>query len=311
MTGAARVALKAPGLVGLAALLFALITACACAQTPEPNGAGVRGGVLPLKWQVSGPICTGEPKFEVAPYNDDLYILREPGCSNYEKPFVFLLFGADKVLLLDTGAGKTDVVEVVSRVIDGWLARHGRESIDLLVAHTHAHGDHTSGDEDFRKRPRTRVVDTSAVAVADFFGFHHWPEDTVTYDLGGRLLDVIAIPGHEPSSIALYDRQTGILFTGDTLYPGRLYVRDAPAFVRSVARLVEFTRGKVVAHVLGNHIEQARTPYLDYPVGTVYQPDEHSLELGRGQLLELDTALKDMNGTLRRMALRDFTIWPK
>ena len=303
--------MRSPSLVSVPALLLALLATGAHAQTPEPDGGGVRSGILPLRWQVSGPSCTGEPKFEIAPYNDDLYILRESGCSNYEKPFVFLLFGADKVLLLDTGAGKTDIVEVVGRVIDGWLGRHGRASIDLVVAHTHAHGDHTSGDEDFRKRARTRVLDTTPAAVADFFGFHHWPDDTVTYDLGGRVLDVIAIPGHEPASIAIYDRQTGVLFTGDTLYPGRVYVRDAPAFVKSIARLVEFTQRKVVAHLLGNHIEQARTPYLDYPVGTVYQPDEHALELGRGQLLELDAALKDMNGTMRRMALRDFTVWPK
>ncbi len=304
-------------MTAVARLLRATALLCACfavgaqAQTPEPDGAGVLPGALPRQWQVSGPSCAGAATFEVQRYNDDFYILRESGCANYEKPFLFLLFGADKVLLLDTGAGKTDVVEVVGRLIDGWLGRHGRDSIELIVAHTHAHGDHTSGDDGFRRRARTRVLDTTPAAVADFFGFRRWPDDTVTYDLGGRALDVIAIPGHEPSSIAVYDRQTGVLLTGDTLYPGRLYVRDAPAFVLSIARLVEFTRGKVVAHVLGNHIEQRRTPYLDYAVGTVHQPDEHALELGRGQLLELDGALKEMNGSLRRMALRDFTIWPK
>src|SRR5205807_8702127 len=114
---------------------------------------------------------------------------------------------------------------------------------------------------------------------AGIFGFQKWPEDTVTYDLGGRILDVIAIPGHEASSIAIYDRQTGVLFTGDTLYPGRLYVADGIQFLRSVQRLVDFSRGKIVTYVLGNHIEQTRTPYLDYPIHTVYQPEEHSLEL--------------------------------
>ena len=45
------------------------------------------------------------------------------------------------------------------------------------------------------------------------------------------------------ASIALYDRRTGLLLTGDTLYPGRLYVRDGPAFAASIQRLVAFTRG--------------------------------------------------------------------
>ena len=291
------------------ALLFA-VCASSIAQVAEPNGGGVRPGVLPRSWLSSGPRCPDTPEFQVHEYNEDLYILRESGCSNYEKPFLYLLFGADKVLLLDTGAGKTDVAAVVKRTIDDWLRRNRRDSIALVVAHTHAHGDHIAGDGQFATMPDTSVVTPSPSGVQDFFHLKNWPNESATYDLGQRIVDVIPIPGHEASSIALYDRQTGVLFTGDTLYPGRLYVADASAFVLSVQRLVDFTRGKVVAHVLGNHIEQTRSPYLDYPIGTVYQPDEHSLELGRSQLLELNEACATMNGKARRIAFRDFTIWP-
>jgi glyoxylase-like metal-dependent hydrolase (beta-lactamase superfamily II) len=280
------------------------------AQAPQPDGGGVRPGVLPASWKVSGPECPPKPEFQVHEYNPDFYILRESGCSNYEKPFLYLLFGKDKVLMLDTGAGKTDVADVVKKVIDGWLVRNKRESIALIVAHSHGHGDHVSGDESMKALPQTTVVAPTVAAVQAFFGFQKWPEDLVTYDLGGRVLDVIAIPGHEASSIAIYDRQTGILLTGDTLYPGRLYVADQVQFLRSVQRLVDFTRGKIVAHVLGTHIEQTKTPYLDYPVGTVYQPEEHPLELSRGQLLELNEGVQGMY-KFHRMAFRDFTIWPK
>jgi hypothetical protein len=48
-----------------------------------------------------------------------------------------------------------------------------------------------------------------------------------------------------------------ILLTGDTLYPGRLYARDAPAFVNSIDRLIDFTRPRSVSHILGAHIENA------------------------------------------------------
>jgi len=120
---------------------------------------------------------------------------------------------------------------------------------------------------------------------------------------------VIPIPGHDVLSVAYYDRQTGILDAGDSLYPGRLYVHDFPAFVASTRRLVRFTDGKIVTHIVGCHIEQTRTPYLDYKIGTKYQPDEHSLDLGRGELLELNDALSHMNEPARR-AFRDFTIWP-
>jgi hypothetical protein len=77
-----------------------------------------------------------------------------------------------------------------------------------------------------------------------------------------------------------------------------------------VDRLVKFTAGKPVAQVLGNHIEETRTPYLDYPVGSLYQPDEHQLQLSRGSLLELRDALVSLHGQPARLALRDFTIWP-
>ncbi len=293
------------GLTGL------FLTACMAlhAQAPQPDGGGVRPGTLPAAWKVSGPQCPPKPEFQVHEYNPDLYILRESGCSNYEKPFLYLLFGKDKALMLDTGAGKTDVAEVVKNVIDRWLARNKRESIPLIVAHTHGHRDHTSGDEAMKALPQTTVIAPTVTAVQEFFGFHKWPEDLVTYDLGGRVLDVIAVPGHEVSSIAIYDRQTGILFTGDTLYPGRLYVDDSIQFLRSVQRMVDFTRGKIVAHILGNHIEQTKTPYLDYPIGTVYQPDEHPLELGRGHLLELAEAVMGMY-KFHRLAFRDFTVWP-
>jgi hydroxyacylglutathione hydrolase len=294
-------------------ILILLVFACGQvhAQVLQPNGGGVRSGNLPRTWQVSGPNCGKNPQFQVHEYNSDLYILRESGCSNYEKPFLYLLFGQEKAFLLDTGAGTTDVARVVEGQMDRWMRRNNRDSLPLIVAHTHSHGDHISGDRQLESLAHTTLVEPKTSAVVAFFGFQNWPTEAAAYDLGNRVLDVIPIPGHEASSIAIYDRQTGILFTGDALYPGRLYVEDPLAFAVSIQRLVEFTQGKIVTHVLGNHIEQTRTAYLDYPVGTVYQPDEHELALGRAHLLELNDALRRMNGKLVRIAFRDFTIWPE
>jgi glyoxylase-like metal-dependent hydrolase (beta-lactamase superfamily II) len=250
------------------------------------------------------------PEFQVHQYNEDLYILRQSGCSHYEKPFLYLLFGRDKALLLDTGAGQTHVALVVKKVVDTWLVRHRLKTIRLIVAHTHAHGDHTSGDDQCKRLPDSAFIRPDLEAVQSFFRIKRWPEEIVQFDLGGRILDVIPIPGHETTSIAIYDRQTAILLTGDTLYPGRLYVSEPVEYVRSIRRLVDFTQNKVVAHILGTHIENTRTPYLDYPIGTTYQPDEHALELGRGHLLELNEALEQMKGSIVKKVMRDFTIWP-
>jgi len=94
------------------------------------------------------------------------------------------------------------------------------------------------------------------------------------------------------------------------VYPGRIYVNDFAAFEASLDRLVKFTEGKPVANILGNHIEQTNTPFLDYPVGTMYQPEEHELALSRGTLLEEDAAVKSMHGTPRRYVMRDISVWP-
>jgi hydroxyacylglutathione hydrolase len=122
---------------------------------------------------------------------------------------------------------------------------------------------------------------------------------------------VLAIPGHQPAHVAYYDRRTGILHTGDHLYPGRLYVSDFPAYLTSTRRLVEFTATRPVSHIVGCHIEQSSTPFVDYPVRTTYQPHEHSLELGRAHLLELLAGLEAMQAKPERAFFRDFTIWPR
>ena len=268
-------------------------------------------GTFPATWYAGGPERDGRADFQVHAYNEDFYILRQAAFTNYEKPFLYLLFGNDKALLLDTGAGNADVAGAVGTVIDGWLARHGRESIPLIAGHTHSDGDHVAGDDQFANRPNTTLVGLRPADVAAFYGLHDWPNKAGTYDLGGRVLDLLPIPGHEPASIAVYDRRTGVLLVGDLLLPGRLYVRDPDEFVRSVRRLVEFTKTKRITCILGCHIENKDVPFEDYVVGTVDQPNEHVLQLGREHLLELDAALGSMHGEVVRKVMRDFTIWPK
>jgi hydroxyacylglutathione hydrolase len=106
------------------------------------------------------------------------------------------------------------------------------------------------------------------------------------------------------------DRCTGLLLAGDSLYPGRLYVNESnlPLYAASARRLAEFARAHPIAHVLGTHIEQSQTPYVNYPRGTTYQPEEHSLELSRAHVLELDDAFARRKEGAESIALPDFTI---
>jgi glyoxylase-like metal-dependent hydrolase (beta-lactamase superfamily II) len=251
------------------------------------------------------------PPWQIHEYNPTLYILRESGCTNYEKPFLYLFLGRERALLVDTGAGESDAAVIVKRLLAQVAKRDKHPSLPLVVTHSHGHGDHVAGDKGFDGMADTTLVAARPEALRQAFSIPNWPDQNGSIDLGGRMLDVIPIPGHQPAHVAYYDRKTGILLTGDHLYPGRLYVTDFPAYLASTRRLAQFTEGKIVTHVLGCHIEQSETPYVDYPTGTIYQPMEHSLELGRSHLLELLAGLEQMQDKPARLALRDFTIDPR
>lgn len=64
--------------------------------------------------------------------------------------------------------------------------------------------------------------------------------DGEVIDLGNRRLEVLHVPGHTPGSIALWEAQTGTLFSGDTLYvDARLSFEDVDAAEASLTRLVD------------------------------------------------------------------------
>jgi glyoxylase-like metal-dependent hydrolase (beta-lactamase superfamily II) len=221
-----------------------------------------------------------------------------------------LIFGEQKALLEDTGAGNVNTAPFVMGLLSKWAKQRNHAPVSLVVIHSHGHGDHTAGDKQFQAMPEVQFIAATPAEIQKAAGIASWPTDLGTIDLGGRVLDVIPIPGHQTASIALYDRLTGNLLTGDSLYPGRLYVNgaDVPTYAASAQRLADFVRSRPVAHVLGTHIEQTRTPYLDYPRGTTYQPDEHSLELTRAHVLELKEGFLLMQTKPSTLALPDFTI---
>jgi hydroxyacylglutathione hydrolase len=272
------------------------LLATACAQP------AIEPGTLPASWITGGPNCLEVPGWQVHQYNATFFILRESGCINYEKPFLFLIFGKGRALLVDTGAGPVDTAAFTQKLV---------AKLPLVVVHTHAHGDHVAGDKDLAALHNVTLIPATVEAEQKAFGIANWPADPGLIDLGDRIIDVLAIPGHQPAHVAYYDRKTGILLTGDHLYPGRLYITDFPAYVASTQRMVQFTETRPVAHILGNHIEQSSTPFVDYPTGTTYQPHEHSLELGRAHLLELMTALESLHGKPAKIFLRDLTIYPR
>ena len=272
-------------------------------------------GSLDVQWNhgVRRKGDAAEPTIQVHAYDEHTFILRQSKTTSYEAPFIYLLLGNDRAILFDTGATADPQAfplrETVDGIIAAWLDRHPREHYDLVVAHTHGHGDHVAGDPQFADRPATTIVGREPEAVQAFFGFEQWPTGTVDFDLGGRVLELIAATGHHKSAVAIHDPWTGILLTGDTVIPGRLYAFDFDAFTDTLDRLVEFTSTRKVTHVLGCHIEMTTEPGRDYPLGATYQPDEHALALTTAQLAEVRDAAKGIGDRKGVYVHDDFIIY--
>lgn len=253
-----------------------------------------------------------DPAIQIVRYNTTTWILRQNKCTNYEAPFMFLFLGEDKALLMDTGATEEDntfpLYKTVKHIISDWSQNNGE--VELIVAHTHKHGDHYAGDGQFKGQPNTTVVGLEVEDVQEFFEITNWPQEIVDFDLGNRLMKIIPIPGHQAASIAVYDTSTKMLLTGDSFYPGRLYVEDWDTFKMSIERLVKFTDSNEISTILGNHIEMTQTPGVDYPMGTIYQPNESPLPLSVLELKELSSALTKLGDTPTKEIHDRFIIYP-
>jgi hypothetical protein len=85
--------------LALAFLITWLAAEPANAQLPAVEQ--LERGTLPVSW-LTAASCPETPAFRVHEYNPDLFILRQSGCTNFEKPFLYLLFGERSAMLVDT-----------------------------------------------------------------------------------------------------------------------------------------------------------------------------------------------------------------
>ena len=275
--------------VGLAALALGALQADA-ARAQSPRAA----------WNSGTP---GEPVLTVRRLAPQFWVIRQSKLSNAEAPFIYLVAGKTRALLVDTGAEpasgtRLPLRELVDSLLRTVAARPRDASLPLVVAHSHAHRDHRFLDSAFATRPATTVVEASVGAIQQAFGIARWPDGEGSLDLGGRRLTVLPTPGHEPLHLMFHDAATGTLLSGDMLYPGLLTVRDPVAFAASAQRLAAFARTHHIAAILGAHVEMTATPRLMYPLGTVRQNHEHPLALTPRAIAELATATAHLDDFL-------------
>lgn len=144
----------------------------------------------------------------------------------------FLLAGQEKALLIDSGCETHHARELAEQLT----------GLPVMLANTHTDGDHTGSNGEF---------DEVYMAPAEYMYYRKVQKNTgVTVrplwdgeilELGGRQVQVIAIPGHTPGSTAFLDIKYRALFSGDPVQDGTIYMfgeqRDIAAYEDSLRRL--------------------------------------------------------------------------
>jgi glyoxylase-like metal-dependent hydrolase (beta-lactamase superfamily II) len=224
-------------------------------------------------------ILPNEPWFELYKVAPNTIAIYEPHQS--EETIAYLIMGTKQAVLFDTGMGIGNIHGLVTRLT----------SRPIVVLNSHTHNDHIGGNWQFpyvfgmdtaftRASTKGETKDAQAeVGPGQICGEAPKGFDPKTYstkpwhvsipvhdgfkvNLGGRTLEIIATPGHTPDSICLLDRENGLLFTGDTYYPGTIWLyrpeTDLDAYVASVKKIAALAPDLKL--VLGAHNVPAAQP---------------------------------------------------
>lgn len=180
-------------------------------------------------------------------HRDGITHIVEPFVGDFFRCNIWHIAGHRIDLLVDTGLGVTSLTDQIA-----WLRRDR-----ILAVATHSHFDHIGGHHEFPSRACHRLeeevmarptrANTLVERYAEFHFFEKLPHDGYqvnTYsvaaaaptlllehgdvvDLGDRHFEILHVPGHSPGSIALWEKKTATLLSGDAIYDGQL-IDDGP-----------------------------------------------------------------------------------
>ena len=281
---------------------FSIVLGCITAvpAAAQWNPQHPADGNLRFTWihgSVSAKANT-DVRVQVHRYNEHTFVLRQNPAIHWEAPFMYLLMGEERAVLLDAGA--TEEAEyfplrsVVERTMKRWQQANGIAKMPLLVLTLGSDASQNGALGQFRNRPDTMVVAADDVLRSKVLG-SKWPREG-KLDLGGRVLTVLPTPGLDAAAISVFDGWSKILFTGNTLYPGRLVIRDFPQYLDSLEALLEFSETSDIRWIFGGRIEMSAEPGLDFMLRSNYRPNERALQLTAADLQDATDIVRLING---------------
>ena len=214
-----------------------------------------------------------------------------------ENSYVLGADGQDRCVVVDPGCSDAEERETLF----GFLEHRALTPEAILL--THAHPDHIYGVKTLQDRfggipaylhPADRALFSLMQRFSSIF---HTPEadcgfaardlaDGMTLHCAGLTLEVIATPGHSPGSVCFYEKEEGLLLTGDSLFAGTIGRTDLPGgdyddLIRSVMERLVFLPGEtriLPGHGPETNIARERTgnPFLE-PWGEKEEPFDPDL----------------------------------
>eukprot|EP00752_Nemacystus_decipiens_P000049 g49.t1 len=192
---------------------------------------------------------------------DDVTLIEEPFIKAFYRCNIWHVRGRDRDLLVDSGMGVVSLRAQIPLVTEK----------PLTAVASHIHFDHIGCHHEFEDRcvhaaeaeilahpTRKATLADPYVTDAIFDALPPAPYRSADYavtaapatrvleagdvlDLGDRRFEVIHCPGHSPGGIMLWERETGVLFSGDTVYDGPLiddaYHSDVADYVATMKRI--------------------------------------------------------------------------
>ncbi len=163
-------------------------------------------------------------EYEIIQINDRSWRIEDSGVR------FFLLTGEERALLVDSGRNVHCARDIAASLTD----------LPVSLINTHADGDHVGSNcqfESFYIHP----AEEANYRRGDRPGTILPIRENDVFDLGGRRLEVIHLPGHTPGSIALLDIENRVLISGDPIQDGRIFMfgpfRNMENYIRSLEHL--------------------------------------------------------------------------